>query len=82
MGDVFKGWRWKLGVLSLVVIGFVVWLAMTALKAEERLIAVIYTVQLVEEYMKQNEGDWPKSWDVLDSTVTEIGSYYDSERPG
>lgn len=78
MGEFFKRWRQILGLLTLAVICVAVWIATTALKVEERLFAVVYTVQLVEEYMKKTEGEWPKSWEALDSTMLE-GSFYSSK---
>ena len=55
-------WR-RIAVFAILGASGVVWWAGSyALKAEERLIAVVSTVLLVEDYVK-NERRWPSSWE-------------------
>lgn len=51
------------GLIAAVVIGVIV--ARTVLIAEENLQAFIHANRATLEYIQQNDGQWPRSWDDL-----------------
>ena len=62
--------RTLIGVIVLGMIGSLIWLSSAAyvsLRAEKALHATLYTIDLVQKYVDQHEGRWPRSWADLES---------------
>lgn len=61
----------KLVLLVLLVVGIVAAIngALSSVRAEKALHACILTTRLVELYVKTTHGNWPSSWDDLQSRV-------------
>jgi hypothetical protein len=62
--------RWTAGILALVM---VVTVAVFYYQFNERMRGEYETIrvtQMVEDYVKSHEGNWPKSWEDLDGTET------------
>ena len=64
--------RFVLIVLALTVIlsiiGFVYWRVDYALRAEMTLHAHLQIIEVLKTYLKENPGNWPKSWEELEGT--------------
>ena len=58
-----------IGIVIVVVIG--IYAVRTGLVAEENLQAFFHAHRATLEYVQQNDGQWPKSWDDLRSTLPE-----------
>jgi len=62
---------WKLGcfVFIVVIVGVLIFgymVASTAIWAENSLHAILLSHDLVREYMVENDGEWPRSWEDLE----------------
>jgi hypothetical protein len=65
-------------ILTIVCAGFA-WIAVgiaRSLEAEKTLTAVHIVANLLEQYVRANDGEWPDSWQSLESTHIEPGGGY------
>ena len=65
-----------IGIVVAVSVAMAYHIARMALIAEERLHAIAFTIELLEEFIRKHDGEWPTSWAALDSSPTEASSYY------
>ncbi len=65
-------------VVAALVLGFCVYSGIsTSLHAEHVLHAALLTIQLLDEYVDQHEGDWPSSWAELEELPNREGGMYE-----
>jgi hypothetical protein len=77
-------WKWLARVLlavmliAILTLGYCVYRGISnSLHAEHVYHAALLTIQLLDEYVTRNDGDWPDSWADLENTPHQGGGMYE-----